>query len=64
LIKIPNLPLSTEVINCEDLRKNRDILAKLQKGIDNKKDYDELKYSDFYEKYGLWFGKIGLTIVQ
>jgi len=53
LIKIPSLPLSTEVINCEDLRNNKDIIAKLQKGIDNEKDYNELIYSDFYRKYGV-----------
>ncbi len=53
LIEIPSLPLSTEVINCEDLRNNKDIIAKLQKGIDNEKDYNELIYSDFYRKYGV-----------
>ena len=53
LIKVPNLPFSTEIIDWKDFYKNREIIDQLQKGIYDKKDYDKLIYSEFYKKYGV-----------
>lgn len=51
LIKIPNIPLSTEWFNFDEIEPYEDILESLSKGIDNIGDYNRLIKSDFYKKY-------------
>ena len=53
LIKVPNLPFSTEVVDWKDLYGNSEIIDQLQKGICDKEDHDKLVYSEFYKKYGV-----------
>jgi len=51
LIKIPNIPFSVSWINCDEIKSYFQEFQKLEKGIDNKSDYEKLKQSDFYTKY-------------
>ena len=51
LIKIPNIPFSKELIDWKELDKHFEILVKLEKEIEKEKDYQELKNSEFYQRY-------------
>lgn len=51
LIKIPNIPFSTEWFDWETLGKYESYLIKLDQGIIDKSEVQKLLNSDFYEKY-------------
>ncbi|MEO0297506.1 MAG: hypothetical protein ABIN23_08705, partial [candidate division WOR-3 bacterium] len=51
LIKIPNIPFSTEWFDWETLGKYESYLIKLNQGIIDKSEVQELLNSDFYKKY-------------
>jgi len=51
LIKIPNIPFSTEWFDWETLEKYESYLIKLDQGIIDKSEVQKLLNSDFYEKY-------------
>lgn len=51
LIKIPNMPFSTEIINWEKLSRYEKDLIKLEKGIFETDEYMKLLSSDFYKRY-------------
>ncbi len=51
LIKIPNIPFSTEWFDWETLGKYESYLIKLDQGITNKHEVQELLNSDFYKEY-------------
>lgn len=51
LIKIPNIPFSKDWFDWEEISKYNEEFLKLEKGIDNKGDYEKLIQSEFYQKY-------------
>ncbi|MCM8808388.1 MAG: putative CRISPR-associated protein [Candidatus Omnitrophica bacterium] len=51
LIKIPNIPFSTEWFDWKTLEKYESYLIKLDQGIIDKSEVQKLLNSDFYEKY-------------
>lgn len=64
LIKIPNIPFSVNWINCNEIKSYRQELQKLEKGIDNKSDYEKLKQSDFYAKYSYLIWEAEETLAE
>lgn len=51
LIKIPNIPFSTEWYDLDNLIKYEEELKTLEKGITNKRDFEKIKNSEFYKKF-------------
>lgn len=51
LIKIPNIPFSTEWYNLDNLIKYEEKLKILEKGIDNRDDFEKIKNSEFYKEF-------------
>ncbi len=51
LIKIPNIPFSKDWFDWEEIDKYNEGFLKLEKGIDDKGDYEKLIQSEFYQKY-------------
>lgn len=51
LIKIPNIPFTTEWINWNELSNYTDWFEKLEKGISDDKTFYDLQNSDFYKNY-------------
>ncbi len=51
LIKIPNIPFSKDWFDWEEISKYNEAFLKLEKGIDNKSDYERMIQSEFYQKY-------------
>lgn len=51
LIKIPNIPLSTEWFDWDEINRYEEYFKKLEEGITDEDDYFFLINSDFYKKY-------------
>ncbi|MEO0224009.1 MAG: putative CRISPR-associated protein [candidate division WOR-3 bacterium] len=64
LIKIPNIPFSVSWINCDEIKSYFQEFQKLEKGIDNKSDYEKLKQSDFYTKYSYLIWEAEETLAE
>lgn len=54
LIEIPNMPLTMEWLNYDELLRHMETFERLHKGIYGREDYEDLKRKDaeFLEKYG------------
>lgn len=63
LIEVPNIPLTMEWFNCDELLNYSEKLEELRKGIDEKEKYEKLINSEFFKKYSLlvWTDDEGLA---